>query len=355
MRHGGDIYQKNIRYDFSVSLNPFVPKEMLTEAGMRALQNADCYPDLNQRKIRAQIADAEDVFPENVLAGNGASELLIGVVRFLHPKRVLLFTPGYSGYEYAVDSLVSAEKIYCSTKKENGYLPSCEDLDAILSEGKKPEMIFLCNPWNPTGKLFSADELVRFLKRAEEEGIYVVLDLSFWLLSSESGIGRTTDVSEIIKRYPRTVILKSFTKFLALPGIRMGYLIGQKDFIKGVRNTLPEWNLSVPAEYILEEGLKLAKNADYLKLVNELLQKEREYLSSELASLGMEVFESDSCFLYFRSEKEIAGALCEKGILIREYAYEEYPRGLYYRIAVKEHAKNVILTECLKKICEKRC
>ena len=348
MKHGGDTYQKNIRYDFSVSLNPFVPKERLVKAGVRALNDSGRYPDPYQRRIRTLIANDENVSPENVLAGNGASELLTGVVRYINPKRGLLFVPGYSGYEYALDTMGNCEKMFCRTKESNGFLPDLSDLEKALSEGNMPEMMFLCDPWNPSGKLFSKEERNTFLKRADAEGIWVVLDLSFELPGKETE--SAANVSEIIKRYPRTVVLKSYTKLLSLPGVRMGYIVAQNGTVSGIRDVLPEWNLSVPAEYILEEGLKLSKDEEYLSRLRSRIQEERNYLTTELTGLGMKVFDSDSCFIYFKAEEEIAARLSKMGIWIREYDYAEYPEGFYYRIGIKEHEANAYLTDCLKKM-----
>ena len=365
MRHGGDTYQKNYIYDFSVSLNPFAPVRELIEAGAEGLADSDRYPDPEQRKIRTVIGDAEKVPADCVLAGNGASELLTGVVRYVNPKSAVLFVPGYSGYDYVLNLQEHCEVIRYRTKEEEGFLPTARDFEKIPEEWMKPEIIFLCNPWNPTGKLFDEKTLKELLMIADREGIYVVLDESFTLLSdrylnyelqegkTSDQTNRTTDAGRLIKQYPKIIILKSYTKFLALPGVRMGYLLGNEEIICGIKKELPEWNLSVPAEYILEKGIVFSKDAEYLSSLASHLKEEREYLIRELTEAGMKVFESNSCFLYFKAEKEIADVLSEKGILIRTYDPAEYPKGYYYRIGVKDHEANKYLAESIKSVVNK--
>lgn len=355
MSHGGDTFGKKIKYDYSVNLNPFPPTDEMTAAGIRGLKDSGKYPDIMQRNIRAVIAEREGVLQSNVLAGNGASELLLGAVRFIKPKKVLLLEPCYSGYEYVLGAEESCQVIRYSLNEEDGFIPTLKDIDNIWDDsgdnnrgnnGKnKPELIFLTDPWNPSGKNIPEEVLEGFLEKADREGTWVILDESFLLLSEKvMGNGRVVK-SELLSRYPRSIVVTSFTKFLALPGIRMGYMLGDAGVIDGVKAQLPEWNLSIPAEYIMEAGIRKAGDKAYMEAVIRGIREEREYLAVELRQLGFKVFESDSCYIYFVGIPGLNEKLSGEGILIRDY--EEAG---YYRIGIKNHKANQYLVQKLMEV-----
>ena len=371
MRHGGDVYQKEIKYDFSVSLNPFLEEEGLMDglinAGIRGLKASHNYPDIHQRRIRGIIAKHEGVTVNEILAGNGASELLMGTIKYINPQSAMLMRPCYSGYEYALESLKGCELIDYPIKEENGFLPSLSDLDLIFE--KKPELIFLTDPWNPVGKNIPDDFMEEFLRRAEENDIWVIIDESFLLLSEKALRLKAGRKKDLIKRFPHVVFITSYTKFLALPGVRMGYMTADEQVIEGVRSELPEWNISIPAESIMEEGIKLAEDS-YIEMLIKKLREEREHLTRELQNLGFKVYDSDSCFIFFSEEfiskeyfseenipeekdgiESLEKTLEDEGILIRSFEMNEYPNTpskRFYRIGIKEHDANYHLVEMIQ-------
>ena len=341
MSHGGDTFGKNIKYDFSVSLNPFPPADEITAAGIQGLKDSGKYPDIMQRRIRKIIAEKEGVSESNVLAGNGASELLLGAVRFIKPKNVLLMEPCYSGYEYVLGTDINCEIMRYSLQEENGFIPALNDIDNIWKD--RPELIFLNDPWNPSGKNISDDVLESFLEKADNEGTWVVIDESFLLLSEKALKNRSLSKSELLNRYPKTIVVTSLTKFLALPGVRMGYIIANSDVINGIKNQLSEWNLSIPAEYIMEVGIRKSEDKAYMEDVIRRIREERLYITDELKNLGFKVFEGDSCYIYFSGEHDMNERLINDGILIREFEEKGY-----YRIGIKDHKANQLLIQKLK-------
>ena len=340
MSHGGDTFGKNIIYDFSVSLNPFPPTDEMTAAGIQGLKDSGRYPDIKQRRIRRAIAEKEGVPQENVIAGNGASELLLGAVRFIKPKKVLLMDPCYSGYEYVLGSEEDCQIMRYSLKEEDGFVPTLKDIDSIWQES--PDLIFLTDPWNPSGLNIPEEVLEGFLERADREGAWIVIDESFLLLSEKAMANRTMTKSELLSRFPKTIVVTSFTKFLALPGIRMGYMVADSGVIDGVRVQLSEWNLSIPAEYIMEAGIRKTGDKAYMEAVIKEIREEREYLSWALRQQGFKVMDSSSCYIFFVGGSELSKTLLKEGILIREF--EETG---CYRIGIKNHTANEFLVQKL--------
>ena len=343
MNHGGDVYGKNIIYDFSVSLNPFPPSDEIIQAGIRGLHESGRYPDIMQRSIRKTISEKEGVSESCTLAGNGASELLLGIVRYIKPESALLMEPCYSGYRYVLDSQKGCRIISYKLKEESGFIPTLDDIDNMWHE--KPELIILTDPWNPSGKNIPDDFLEVFLEMADREDTWVIIDESFLLLSEKALEERSLTKKELLRRFPKTIVVTSFTKFLSLPGIRMGYMVAQSEVIDGVKHCLPEWNLSIPAEYIMEVGISKAGDREYLKSVITRIREERECLTGELRQLGFKVFDSDSCYIYFAKKKGLGKKLIDEGILIRDYNDTGY-----YRIGMKTHTDNQYLIQKLTEV-----
>ena len=176
----------------------------------------------------------------------------------------------------------------------------------------------------------------------------MLLDQSFLLLS-EKGPGGC-DLSGLLKQYENLVVIRSFTKFLGVPGIRMGAVFSSAEKIGRIRKNLPEWNLSAQAEAVMRSGIRIAEDKAYMDEVLTQIRAGRGILSEELRSLGCRVYDSDAAFLLFYAEQDWYQKLLEKGILIRDCS--DYP-GLgkgYYRIAVKDAAANRRLIECMKSL-----
>ena len=343
MAHGGDIYRNKVNIDFSVNLNPLPVHEdilrVIRESGSRAAS----YPDPYQEELKGALAHHTGTGKENVIAGNGASELIMASVRAFNPKSALLIEPCYSGYRYALGSIPDCTIEEYILSEENGFKLTEDVLSYITSD---IDLLFLTDPWNPTGKNIEEGLLGRIFEKALNEGVKVILDQSFILLS-EKAYDRCV-MSELVEKYDNLIVIRSFTKFLSLPGIRMGYMISSDANISLIRRCLPEWNISAQAEEVMKAGIRLADNEEYIDNVLEEIRTGREYLSKELRSGGFRVYDSDTAYILFRSERELYGSLLEKGILIRDCSdYKSLGKG-YYRIAVRDPESNRLLIDSIK-------
>ena len=118
--HGGDIYRQQVTYDFSVNINPIglpdAVKQVMENSGDLAMQ----YPDLQCQKLRIKLADCLGIRPEQILCGNGASELILAVCHMLRPQKALLSAPCFSGYETALQA-VGTEVIRVPLSETDGF------------------------------------------------------------------------------------------------------------------------------------------------------------------------------------------------------------------------------------------
>ena len=340
MQHGGNIYGKHIAMDYSVNLNPLgIPEEILL-AGEKASRRYGVYPDPAQEEVRRSIADLEMVSPDAVLAGNGASELLLAVVRAVGPKSALLFEPAYGGYEYA---LASVDCRIRHVMTDAGTLPFGGEEEAYI--------VFICDPSNPMGRNVDDEKLRGFLDRMNRRGTKVVLDESFLLMSDKARDVSARRRGALTKEYGNLFIVRSLTKILASPGIRMGYVISAPENIAAVKRQLPEWNLSATAEEAIIAGCRLLKESDLIDQGLQMIREERAYLMREVSAMGFAVYESEAPYFCFRGPEGLYDTLLKQGILIRDCSsFRGLSKGIY-RIAVKDHASNAAFCRKLKEVC----
>lgn len=317
--HGGGIYGRDIRLDFSVNTNPLGLDDRIKNAVINAADKYGVYPDINYTELKSAIAEHENVSAQNIVCSNGASEMIFAAVRAVMPKRALLVSPTFSEYERALLS-VGCNIEYYDTKEENNFATDGDILDRLDSV----DMAFICNPNNPTGAICNE----KILNAAAEKNTVCVVDECFM------------DFADGFSMKGRLPVIKAFTKTYAMAGLRLGYLIAGADFVKKVNGQLPAWNVSVPAQ---AAGIAALGCNGYLENAKEIIKKEREYLTYELTRLGFKAFKSETNFILIRGREGIGQALLERGILIREC---ENFRGLdsrFYRIAVKTRTENEIL------------
>lgn len=347
MQHGGNIYGKHIAMDYSVNLNPLgIPEEILL-AGEKASRRYGVYPDPAQEEVRRSIADLEMISPDAVLAGNGASELLLAVVRAVGPKRALLFEPVYGGYEYTLAS-VGCRIRHVMT--EAGTLPFGGEEEAKEAE-EFPEIVFICDPSNPMGRNVDDKKLRGFLDRMNRRGTKVVLDESFLLMSDKASDVSVRRRGALTGEHGNLFIVRSLTKILASPGIRMGYVISAPENIAAVKRQLPEWNLSATAEEAIKAGCRLLKESAWIDQGLRVIREERAYLMREVSAMGFAVYESEAPYFCFRGPEGLYDALLKQGILIRDCAnFRGLSKGIY-RVAVKDHASNAAFCRKLREVC----
>ena len=327
--HGGDVYRNEVRLDFSVNLNPFPMPAKVAEAMQGALSEIHQYPDPSQQKLRDGIAAFEGMTAENVVCGNGASELIMASVHAVMPRKALVTAPCYAGYAVALKAAdAEIEEYHTDENKDfavdGGILGKIND---------SIDMVFIADPNNPNGMLIEPELKRAIASRCVECGAVLVIDECFYPLT-EAGTALSPVNDDALH-------LRAFTKTFAIPGIRLGYMLS-KDMmmLDKIRKHLPEWNLSRIAERTGEAAAEVLESAAYLTDSVQMIKQEREYLTEKLGKLGIKVYRSDTNYLLLKSEPDLYEKLLERGILIRKCANFSGLDETYFRIAVKDHEEN---------------
>lgn len=339
--HGGNVYQYQNCVDFSANCNPLGTPESVKNAIIESLSHINDYPQVGCAPLKEAIAQYEGVKPSEVICGNGAAELIFSLCRALKPKKALLPVPTFAEYEQALTS-VGCSCSHFFLKEEQNFSMDASFLKEI---SKEFNIIFLCNPNNPTGILTERDFLMEILKKCREHSVFLVVDECFLDFIKEP---ESYTLKEVLKEYPNLFLLKAFTKRYAMAGVRLGYgLTANQELLEKMEGVTQPWNVSSLAQ---AAGLAALKETEYVEKGRETVFREQEFLKREMEAINFHVFPSEANYIFFKGERNLFEKCVEKGILIRDCS--NYP-GLeagYFRIAVKSHEDNKRLLRVLKKI-----
>ena len=338
-KHGGDIYQREYRLDFSVNVNPLGTPERVMEAACEGIRHSDRYPDVECRKLRAKLARAEEVSEEQIVFGNGAADLIFALALANRPKNVLLPAPTFAEYEQAV-RMAGGQVTYYELSETEGFLLDERIIGHITLD---VDMLFLCNPNNPTGLPLKKALVLRILEQCAACGTLLVVDECFneFLDAPEE-----YSVKEYIDRFPGLFILKAFTKVYAMAGLRLGYgFSSDSELLARMGEMRQPWNVSIPAQYA---GVAALDETEYVSRCKAMLAGERDYLKAGLTRMGFTVYDSQANYIFFRARPGLYQAMAEQGILIRDCGnYVGLSVG-YFRIAVKTHEENTELIHTME-------
>lgn len=357
-RHGGNLWAAAQKrgippeeiIDFSADLNPWaegwVPPDLIQEAWRRARH----YPDPVYRRFREAAAAWEGVEPESILPGNGTADLIHLISRWRKGARAFLPVPTFTEYARAVLSDGGTIASW-PLPEERGFDGS--GLPPVL-ERAPADLLFLCNPNNPTGRLWPREILRETLDLCEQKGIFWVADEAYLDLVAEED--RHSLVSQAGRRR-NGVVLRSLTKVFGLPGLRIGYAVGHPETVKALEAIQPPWPVNTLAA---EVGTWLMGTAvGKLAESRSLLESARTEMVRGLASVhSLRLFPSDANFLLGRLSGdsglgvgEVADRLEGRGILIRRCDdFQGLEPDRFLRVAVRRPDDNHRLVELLREI-----
>ncbi|MEG2295681.1 MAG: histidinol-phosphate transaminase [Oscillospiraceae bacterium] len=344
--HGGDIYSyngKNI-LDFSQNSNPLGLPDGVKKAIIENIENYSHYPDPLCRELKTQLASYLCVPSEFLVCGNGAADLIFRTILAIKPKKALLIVPTFSEYQSALQ-LCECEITYHFLLDENKFVLK-EDFPNQLTSDL--DVVFLCNPNNPTGIAIKSDLMICIAQKCCALNIILIVDECFNCFLEQP---QWYSLMPYLQSIPNTIILKAFTKLYAMAGIRLGYAVcSDTALTEKISNTLQPWSVSTVASKC---GIAALKETQYVLQTKEMITKNRTDLKQELEYLGLLVYESMANYLFFKSNHlDLAQRLEKKDILIRDCAnYVGLTKG-YYRIAVKTQQENSRLIACLQQILE---
>ena len=269
------------------------------------------YPDFAAVLLKQKVAEQYGLKAENVLTGAGSSAMIdmIGLTFLDEGDEVLFSAPTYGAFADMAYLNGGVPVSVPVTEEQKFNLPAMKE-----KIGEKTKIVVICNPNNPTGTYVPIGELEAFADTLPED-VLLVMDEAYMEFATEPDCCSMVDYMKAHLEKP-ILVLRTFSKYYAMAGLRVGYALGSEELIGILRKCSASWNLNVCAQKAAVAGLA---DQEYYQEQKAKIVEGREYLEKEMAALGCRVYPSQSNFIYFDTGKDpawIQEQLMEKGIRI---------------------------------------
>ena len=382
--HGGNIYkifrEKNIKeiLDYSSNINPYGIPESLKKRITENLEILERYPDPDYIELRQKLAHLNKVDVSNIILGNGATEIIFLFMKVINPKKILIAAPTFGEYERAAkaterveDSIIlgnsnkkkddekssGKQKIeieYFELKESDYFKLNIHNLKNELE--KKYDLLIICNPNNPTGKFLKLSETEQILKECNKYNTKLFIDEAFIDFLKD---GMKESIINTKENKQNLFVARAFTKFFAIPGLRLGYgIYFDKKLEKGISEKKEPWSVNNIAEMA---GLTVLDDTKYIEETLKWIEEEKIYMYEKLNKIsGIKVYETEVNFITGKIDEKLFSEglnvkilrekMLEQGILIRDASNFNFLDERFFRLAIKDRENNDRVIETLKKI-----
>jgi len=319
--------------------NPLGPSPKALDAIKGAMGNLNRYPDARGYDLTKKISENLGIRQENIVLGNGSDEIISMLTRALIQAgdEVIMPWPSFLMYDIMVRS-VGAIPVYAPLNALS------IDLSGIKSRiTPKTRMVFLCNPNNPTGTVFSKTDFETFLESIPE--IVVVVDEAYIEFVRDKKCARSIDY---LNTDAAIVTLRTFSKVYGLAGLRIGYGIMPKEIADLINRIRLPFNANSLAQVAAIAALE---DKGFLKKTVDLVQEGLDFLYDSLERLEIKYFPSQANFFLIDVEKdadEVFEKMLRQGVIVRSMTSYGYPD--YIRINVGLYNENVRFINALEKV-----
>lgn len=317
--------------DASANINPNTHPVWIQDVVLKTISEFSNYPDITYHELITNISEYENIQANHILLGNGASPLFFDFMHILKPKIATLITPTFSEYEQAL----------CSVQANIEYHNGFQNMETIISKiSLRSDVLFLCNPNNPTGQLYKRSYIEQILHT--HPTMKIIVDESFMDF---------TDTKEscipIYEKYSNLIIIKSYTKFFQCPGLRIGIAItSDLSLLSQYKQTTPPWQINAVINALLPHYLR---DISFIEISRQQIKIWKEEVYEGLCSLGFKVWKPAANYVFFQSDiKDLQSQCLKQGLLIRDCSnYHNALNGMY-RICVFQHEDNIRMLEMIK-------
>jgi len=330
--------------DFSASINPLGISPRVREALIGSIGDLVHYPDSSQLELKQTLAQHHGLAPDNFAVANGSTELIYNLPLLLPGKRALIISPSFSEYVHSLNQH-GWQIRHLPLTPENNFAINIDDLEQALASGI--DALYLCNPGNPNGALHPRGVTQQIQDLCRAAGAFLVLDEAFMDFCEDAS------AKHLIVQSDNALLLRSMTKFFGIPGLRLGYAVGQPDLIKRLDALGGPWSVNTLAQ---AAGRAALQDREYLQSTRDLIERERQDLVSKLEQFPeFKVYPSVVNYLLIEIKQgltagELGELLLQQRILIRDCSSFRGLSERFFRIAVRTHAENQHLLDCLRKV-----
>jgi threonine-phosphate decarboxylase len=354
-QHGGDVAgiarafgrAGETLLDFSANVNPLGPPAGVVEVLRRAVADPRilaAYPDPHARELVAVLAEREEIAAERVVVGNGGAAILDAAVRALRPCRCVLPLPAFSEYARALSAARVAITAFPLTPETSFALDPERLIRCVQAAGA--DLCVFANPHNPSGTLLERDRVLALVRALADAGCTSIVDEAFIDYIPDESIARHVGEDEPV------VVLRSLTKFYAIPGLRVGYAFASRALAAPIRAAFPSWPVGT-----LEQAAAVAALDDepYAERTRSSNADERARFMRALERCGITVFPAAANFLLTDvraldpdTERLRTRLIREHGFIVRTFPDDRVLReNALIRLAVRAGAENALLVRAL--------
>jgi threonine-phosphate decarboxylase len=354
--HGGNVWEISEKHkipvdqliDFSISTNPLGAPKTALESIRQHLNLIHHYPDPDHEWLLEALAKSVGVAPNNVVVGNGSTELiyLFNEVFLENGYEAVIPVPTFSEYKAAIERF-GGNMVFIKCYSANNFKLNLEELENSIS--KETRIIFLCNPNSPTGWLYEKDDVLRIIKLAAEENVLVFFDEDYIDFVDD---GKRYSMAKYVRDYDNLFVLRSLTKFFGLAGVRIGFGIGSPELVKILKKVIMPWSVNSLAMFAAAEAVK---DESFIKRTRILVSKGRREMQEMFKAIPwLKVYPSETNFLLIEiiqgdlTSTQLAEALAEKGLLIRDCKDFDGLNNRFFRVTVRRPEENRKLVEQIK-------
>ncbi len=317
--HGGQAWKLKDIEDYSHNLNPFGAPDFLKDIVDEAVSQVWHYPDDSSLGFRTAVAGEFGVSPENVIAGAGSSDIIrMFPNTFMEPgDRVVMFTPSFA--EYTQQCRICGVDIrYVPLRKENDYRIDRGELSSALTDDVKA--LYICNPNNPTGRVEPREKILSIVEECESRDIMVFLDET--LLELVDGYKGIT-CAKYVNDHTNLIVAGSLTKSFAIPGIRIGFGISNRDIVDEMNKVRMTWNIGAIEQRVGE--VLISEHMDYVHDASKVLRSEADRMFGILKDMDFPVNAPCDGFFYFcdlspigLDAKTLVSRMKDRGFMVRD-------------------------------------
>ena len=314
--------------DFSANLNPYGPPDFLSDAIEEAKQEIGKYPDSDASELRELLATRFKRSSDEIIVAAGISELIYLVLLAFSPRRVIVLEHTYCEYERVANIFgIPVKKV---------DMPALQiKAEKIAEVMKSEDLVFLCNPNNPTGQYLRRDAIEMLLDAAERVSAMLVVDEAY--VDFVQNAFPSHDICS-----QNMLILRSFTKSFGIPGVRIGFAIGSSDAIEALNAVKPPWNVSIFAQKI---GIAALRNESFLRETIPKVWRQKRKFERELGVRSDANFFLLNTAPFGKNAREVKAALLCRGILVRDCT--SFMLRTHIRFCVRKEEENERLISAL--------
>ena len=352
--HGSDLEKIESIYgikkeniiSFSANVNPLGVSPLLRASLSEKIDAITSYPDREYTSLRKCIAEYCQTDYENIIVGNGSTELISLFIQIEHPKKALVIGPTYSEYEREI-ALGGGTTLYSPLQEKDDVALDVEDFVAQLNESI--DLLVICNPNNPTSSCITRKAMRRILDVCKQYDIYVMVDETYVEFAENMA---EIDSIPLTNYYNNIVILRGTSKFFAAPGLRLGYAItGNRDLIKAINTRKNPWTINSLA---VVAGETMFKDTAYIEATKQLISSERERCYQALAaSPDYKVYKPSGNFMLAKIVNEnltseyLFDKAIREGMMIRDCSTFPFLDNKFIRFCFMNPEDNTRLLKCL--------